>query len=252
MKGEKMTTNSINHTYVLKAGNNYYNFKTRIQEMLRPWNDMFQYDDALKEIRYKTEGPLIPKDNGKKPVLILLSNPHPHSVKQGMFLSPNRVSKENPFWQTMRSSKYFRQNGSTSAAAMIQNHYDSPFRFFMHVLLPFPSEDPGDLTKLFGSFEYNKMLKEGKESIRKLVLDNEIKHIVCFSKLPYDAVSDRKSPKQYTTVLQNGEMIVSNCWFSKEVRVYLTFPTGWRFVKNASKIKTESLSHIFECIANNK
>jgi len=220
--------------------------------MLSPWSYMFEYDDALKEIRYKSEGPLIPEENGKEPVLILLSNPHPHSVKQGMILSPNRVGKENPFWETMRFSGYFRQNGSTGAVAMIQNHYESPFRFFMAVLLPFPSEDPGDLIKLFGHFEYSKMLNEGRESIRKLILDHGIQHIVCFSKLPYDAVSNRKSPKSYTTVLRNGDMIVSDCWFSNDVNVYLTFPTGWRFIKNAREIKAESLRRVFGCIVNNK
>lgn len=243
-----MTTNSIIHTNVLKAGNTYPSVKTRVQEMLRPWSDMFECDDALKEIRYKTEGPLLPEDNGKEPVLILLSNPHPHSVKQGMFLSPNRMGKENPFWETMRSSGYFRQNGSAGAVGMIPNHYESPFRFFMHVLLPFPSEDPGHLKDILGHHEYWKMMADGKESIKDLIEEHNIKGVICFGKLQYDALSHSISPQRYTSALNQGKIIQDSSYFSDNVRICLTYPTGWRFVKDFRRKKANNLRRIFETI----
>lgn len=36
--------------------------------------------------------------------MFLCSNPHPHSVKQGMFLSPNSKGQESLFWQVLRDS----------------------------------------------------------------------------------------------------------------------------------------------------
>ncbi len=239
---------SIIHTRTITLDNNYTEVKSKVQEQLSEWSEMFEFDDNLKGLKYRTEGPLIPEDNGKLPVLILLSNPHPHSVWQGMILSPNRSGIENPFWNTMRYAGYFTDNERIDSSMMIQNRYESPFRFFMSVLLPFPSDDPSDLTEIFDYGAYSKMVSEGKESIQKLVLDYGIRHVVCFSKLPYDALSRRKSPKSYTGILKNGEVIMSNARFSESVKMYLTFPTGWRFTKNARELKAESLRRIFENI----
>lgn len=245
-----MSSLSIIHENILIIENNYYGVKSRIQENLSDFPDLYGFDDTNNQVKYKTEGPLIPADNGKMPVLILLSNPHPHSVRQGMILSPNRAGIENPFWSTMRQSGFFTDKGEINAAAMMQNHYESPFRFFMAVLLPFPSDDPADLKQIFGHREYNKMLREGQESIKTLILDYGIRHIVCFSKLPYNAVSSGKSPKSYTTVLQNGDMILSSSWCAKDVKAFLTFPTGWRFIKNFREAKASSLRDIFWLITN--
>jgi hypothetical protein len=59
-----MNSSSIIHTKTIKV-----------------WKDLYEFDDNCYQIKYKTEGPLIPENNSKLPVLILLSNPHPHSVK---------------------------------------------------------------------------------------------------------------------------------------------------------------------------
>ena len=213
---------------------------------------MFKFDDNLKQIQYKTEGPLMPADNGKTPVLILLSNPHPHSVKQGMILSPNRIGRENPFWETMRNSGFFKHENPINASMMIQNKYQSPFRFFMAVLLPFPTEDPKDLIDIFGSAKYIKMMNQGKEEIKNLIERNNIHHVICFRKTQYDVLSQRPSPKNYTSMLKEGKIIQNNSWFSDGVKVFLTFPTGWRFMKNAKEIKAENLKQIFNIVEQRK
>jgi hypothetical protein len=126
-----MSSLSIIHENTITLEKNYYQVKSSIQEKLREWSDLYVFDDNKHQIIYKTEGPLIPEDNSKIPVLILLSNPHPHSVKQGMFLSPNRMGRGNPFWETLKNTGYFDYNGTIDAAVMIKNAYQSPFRFFM-------------------------------------------------------------------------------------------------------------------------
>jgi hypothetical protein len=90
-------------------------------EYLFEWSDLFEFDDHNRSIFYKTEDPLTPKNNSKTPILILLSNPHPHSVKQGMFLSPNRSGRENPFWGTLRESGYFEHTGLVDQDVMTEN-----------------------------------------------------------------------------------------------------------------------------------
>lgn len=239
---------SIIHTNILTVENNYQSVKSRIQDKLKEWPEMFEFDDNRKQIHYKTEGPLIPENNGKTPVLILLSNPHPHSVKQGMILSPNRIGRENPFWTTMRNSGFFKHKNPIDAPMMIQNKYQSPFRFFMAVLLPFPTEDPKDLIDIFGNAEYTKMINQGKEEIKNLIEDNGIRHVICFGKTQYDVLSRVSSPKNYTSILKEGKTIQSSSCFSDDVKVFLTFPTGWRFMKNAKEIKAENLRQIFNAV----
>jgi len=243
-----MTELSIIHTKKLNIENNYPVVKSQVQDKLKAWPEMFRFDDNLGQIHYETEGPLIPDDNGKKPVLILLSNPHPHSVKQGMILSPNRNGKENAFWETMRNSGFLKHENPIDAPMMIRNQYQSPFRFFMAVLLPFPTEYPDDLIDIFGSAGYARMMNQGKEEIKNLIEHNNIHHVVCFGKTQYEVLSQMPSPKSYTSILKEGQIIQTSSWFSDGVKVFLTFPTGWRFMKNAKKIKAENLMQIFSVI----
>ncbi len=57
--------------------------------------------------------------------------------------------RTNPFWDTMSDTGYFNYDHKIDAADMIQNRYQSPFRFFMAVLFPFPTEDPTHLIDFF-------------------------------------------------------------------------------------------------------
>jgi len=245
-----MTELSIIHTKTLNIENNYPVVKSQVQDKLKAWPEMFRFDDTHSQIHYQTEGPLMPEDNGKKPVLILLSNPHPHSVKQEMILSPNRIGKENAFWETMRNSGFFKHENPIDAPMMIRNQYQSPFRFFMAVLLPFPTEYPDDLIDIFGNAGYIKMMNQGNEEIKSLIERNNIHHVICFGKTQYDVLSQTPSPKNYTSILKESKIIQTSSRLSDDVKVFLTFPTGWRFMENAQKIKAENLRQVFAAIDN--
>jgi hypothetical protein len=173
-----------------------------------------------------------------------------HSVKQGMFLSPNRIGKVNPFWTTLRDTGFFNCNKKLDAAVMITNDYQSPFRFFMAVLFPFPTEDPSHLIDYFGYLEYKKMIEKSKNAIKKLITDHEIMNAICFGKTQYDIIkSKRDSSNNYVSELEKGGIFQDKIWFSDNVNVYLTYPTGWRFVKNYKILKKVSLEKIFDYIS---
>jgi len=239
-----MESLSIIHEKNLTIDKDYQQVKSNIQENLSEWSDLFVFDDKNNQIRYKTEGPLIPEDNSRIPVLILLSNPHPHSVKQGMFLSPNRIGRENPFWETLKGTGYFDYNGQIDAEVMIRNRYKSPFRFFMAVLLPFPSEDPSHLKELLGYNAYRKMYDQGRDSIHSMIMDHKIKNIICFGGLQYDAIAIGGSPNNYTSILSQGMIVKDTTKSHTSTYVYLTFPTGWRYVKNFKVIKVKNFKNI--------
>jgi hypothetical protein len=246
---KEMDTLSIIHEETVIIERDYDQVKTVIQEKLSDWSDLYMFDDVNHKIRYKTEGPLIPDDNSKTPILILLSNPHPHSVKQGMFLSPNRMGKANPFWDTLRDTGFFNYYGKIDATGMIKNRYQSPFRFFMAVLFPFPTEDPTHLIDFFGKREYEKMVETSKEAIKKIIVDHKIMNIVCFGKTQYDIIKrSRFATSNYISILKEDAIIQDKIWFSENISVYLTYPTGWRFVKNHKIFKKDNLIKIFNFI----
>jgi hypothetical protein len=240
---------SIIHEETVIIERDYDQVKTVIQEKLSDWSDLYIFDDVNHKIRYKTEGPLIPDDNSKTPILILLSNPHPHSVKRGMFLSPNRMGKANPFWNTLRDTGLFSYDGKINATAMIKNEYQSPFRFFIAVLFPFPTEDPKHLIDFFGKQEYEKMIEASKDSIKKLIVDHKIMNVICFGKTQYDIIKrSHHASDNYISVLKKGECVQDKIWFSENISAYLTYPTGWRFAENHVSLKKENLKRILNSI----
>ena len=247
-----MNTTSIIHEEVITIQRDYDKVKSTIQEKLGEWSELYTFDDVNHKIIYKTEGPLIPGNNSKTPVLILLSNPHPHSVKQGMFLSPNRIGRTNPFWDTLRDTGLFNYDGKINAPAMIKNEYQSPFRFFMAVLFPFPTEDPKHLVDFFGKQEYEKMTEASRDSIKKLIVYHKIMNVICFGKTQYDLMKHSyHASDNYISVLKKGECVQDKIWFSENISVYLTYPTGWRFAENHRSLKKEGLKRILNSIIGN-
>ena len=60
--------------------------------------DLITFNDLDRSVTFSTER-LIPTTSTNRPrVMLLFSNPHPYSVHQGMFLSPNTKGRENLFW----------------------------------------------------------------------------------------------------------------------------------------------------------
>jgi len=52
---------------------------------------------------------LIPeKRSGRERILLLFSNPHPHSIQQGMFLSPSVKGRQSFFWSGMQDAGWFK------------------------------------------------------------------------------------------------------------------------------------------------
>jgi len=243
-----MDSQSIIWDDTLKFEANYSDIKSNIQQKLQDSIDLYKFDDTARQIRYCTEGPLVPNDNGKIPILILLSNPHPHSVRQGMFLSPNRVGKENPFWNTLRGTGYFKHSSQITPALMIENRYESPFRIFIAVLLSFPSNFPHELPKIFGVCEYRKMIIAGKRKIDELLAKHKIKNVICFGKTQYDIIASSASPDQYTNALKQGNVIRGQSSSSNAVSIFLTFPTGWRYDADSHHMKCENLKQIMKII----
>ena len=100
----------INFQRFYHLGQEYESIKERATKFVGKYfqySNLISFDDVNRRVIFTSER-LIPVKRSKRPlVMLLFSNPHPHSIKQGMFLSPNTRNRENLFWPTMRDAGWF-------------------------------------------------------------------------------------------------------------------------------------------------
>ena len=101
----------INFQRSYHLGQEYENIKDRATKIVGKHfedSNLISFDDVEKRVTFTSER-LVPVNRSKRPpVMLLFSNPHPHSIKQGMFLSANIKNRENLFWPTMRNAGGFQ------------------------------------------------------------------------------------------------------------------------------------------------
>jgi hypothetical protein len=69
--------------------------------------------------------------------MLLFSNPHPHSVHQGMFLAPGIKGGEHPFWPVMEKAGWLpiakeNRNPKQLADICLKANYQGPFEFIFY------------------------------------------------------------------------------------------------------------------------
>jgi hypothetical protein len=70
----------------------YNPIKTRVLDILGDYsadNSIYHFNDEEKTLTFTSERLIPPVASDRKRILLLFSNPHPHSIQQGMFLSPS-------------------------------------------------------------------------------------------------------------------------------------------------------------------
>ncbi|MBN1184964.1 MAG: hypothetical protein JXB49_21950 [Bacteroidales bacterium] len=212
--------------------------------------DLFRFNDEEKSLTFKSER-LIPKQYTTRPrIMFLFSNPHPHSVHQGMLLSPNTRGKENPFWETMRNAGWinFREkmnNPQQAANLCFECDYEGPFDFIFYTYYAFPTNYPNKIKKIFGKVYFDKVIQpEAREDFERTILENNVEAVVVFNKDIFNLVSEKPVGK-YIDRLINVEMIESQVKDLEEKKpTFLTFPTGWRYHKEIKQLRKKCMDLI--------
>ena len=144
---------NFQRTYLL--GKAYEVIKERANQVLGGYPgypDLITFNDPDRTVTFSTER-LIPAFSTKRPrVMLLFSNPHPHSVHQGMFLSPNTKGRENLFWPTMRDAGWntiSKKNPDPKQLADIclKANYQGPFELIFYCYYAFPTYYPKEIKK---------------------------------------------------------------------------------------------------------
>lgn len=177
----------------LKLGDSFTDIKQRINTNRKRYAGL---NIGENELVYHTERiyPKHSKHRQRIPVLFLFSNPHPESVKKGLFLSGPH---SRTFWQRLSEiDKNYLQlpPGAVNLERwdesipglreiMLRGDYKSPFLLYFHCLWPIPTRQVRDLKELFNSKSklWAEVERSGREELDRLIKDEQIKHIVVFS-----------------------------------------------------------------------
>lgn len=235
-------------------GREYKSIKKRASQIVGKYlNDtgkLISFDDFKKKVFFKSER-LIPKKNSSKSrVMLLFSNPHPHSVKQGMFLSPNTKNKENLFWPLMNDAGWFsipkeKRNPGDLCKTFLGGKYQSPFEFIFYCYYLFPTDYPDHISEIFGKSFFKKVIMpESETCFTNTIKKSKVDAIVTFNKTIFNAVSEDKV-NTFINRLNSGKIVYSKLKnVERETRIYLTYPTGWRYHKKYLNLRKRNLEKI--------
>ncbi|NIW43835.1 MAG: hypothetical protein GWN30_03360, partial [Gammaproteobacteria bacterium] len=224
-----MSEVNFQRTYQLR--DEYETIKERAEQVLGnylEYPDLITFRDVNRSVIFKSER-LIPTVSTNRPrIIFLFSNPHPHSVHQGMFLSPNIKGGENPFWSTMRDAGWisFTQEitGPEQLADLcLRARYDGPFEFVFYCYYAFPTRYPKDIKKIFGRKYFNQEIEpEDRENFRRTIEESGVQAVVTFNKGIFNQVS-RDPVKRYIDNLVRNELVHSRVKaVDVEIPIYLT------------------------------
>lgn len=251
-----MNPNSeINKVYTARLGKQY----SRVARHLRQWNRQGRnsYDSVYKlrpreqSITFQSEC-LIPRKDGRRPrILLLFSNPHPGSIQKGMFHSSDgRIAN---FWTDLCEADLFSAEKSVlSSPEALRNHclnvtYKGPFAFGFACYWLFPTSYPSELKSLFGPSMEPPGLEAPQARLNRLLKKWKPGAIISFNGKVFEALTG-ESTKGYTKRLRRRTLEDKYSASGREYRVFQTYPTGWRYVKDAPRLRRDSLGRIADAI----
>jgi hypothetical protein len=216
---------------------------------------LLTFSDSERSITFSTERLIPTGSTGRHRVMLLFSNPHPYSVHQGMFLSPNTKGRENPFWPVMEDAGWLpiaKENRTPKQLADIclKANYQGPFELIFYCYYAFPTDLPEDIIRIFGRKYFSQVIEhEATDEFRQTVQGASVDAVVTFNKGIFNLVSN-DHVKRCRDRLVAGKLIQSKLKdLDRYVPIFLTFPTGWYYHKDYRQLRKNSLDTIRTAIS---
>lgn len=235
----------------------YEGIKERAEQVLhkyRGYPDLITFNNFDRSVTFSSER-LIPAPSTNRPrVMLLFSNPHPHSIHQGMFLSPNTNRQENLFWPVMGDAGWLpiaeeNRHPRQLADICLKAEYAGPFELIFYCYFAFPTDYPEHIKRIFGRKYFSQFIEpEALDEFRKTVQETSVAAVVTFNKGIFNLVS-RDPIERYVERLMAGKLIQSQIeGMDRYVPIFLTFPTGWRYHGQYKQFRKDSLDTIRKAI----
>jgi len=246
-----MPSINFQRTYLLSEA--YESIKERAIQVLDKYlryPDLITFNDLDRSVTFSTER-LIPTASTKRPrIMLLFSNPHPHSVHQGMFLSPNTKGRENLFWPVMEDAGWLpipkeNRNPKQLADICLEAGYQGPFELIFYCYYAFPTDFPEDISRIFGRMYFSEFIEsEAIHEFSKTIQEASIEAVVTFNKGIFNLVSKDRT-ERYVERMIEGKLIKRQIKrIDRYIPIFLTFPTGWRYRRRYREFRKASLDTI--------
>ena len=244
---------TINFQRSYSLGEEYESIKTRAKKYLKKHpghSEAIAFKDLDRSVLFTTERLIPGSPTSRHRVMLLFSNPHPHSIRNGMFLSANTKGRESTFWPIMRDARWFELPEPKPGTVLLRDFflhvkYKSPFEFSFYCYYAFPTNYPDHIRKIFGKDFFKRIIEpEAETEFKKTVEDAGIEAIVTFNKGIFNHVAREKISK-YIALLNRGEIVQGKIKDTdRDIPIFLTYPTGWRYRSDYLRLRTCNLEKI--------
>jgi hypothetical protein len=172
----QLTAINSQRTYLL--GTCYESVKKQALQVLKKYLDypvLIAFDDAKQSVTYSTEKLIPTVFTERLRVMLLFSNPHPYSVVQGMFLSPNTKGRKSLFWTTMEDAGWIKisephPTPNLLADICLNAQYQGPYDLIFHCYYSFLTDYPEDIQRIFGKEYFERVIEtEAKEEFKTTI-----------------------------------------------------------------------------------
>jgi len=250
---------NFQRTYLLSEA--YECIKERANHVLEKyWEypNLITFNNAERSVTFSTEKLIPTTSTNRLRVMLLFSNPHPHSIYQGMFLSPNTKGSENLFWPVMDNAGWLFVDDKPDspkelAEICVKAEYQGPFELIFYCYYAFPTDYPEDIIRIFGKEYFTEIIEpEAADEFSKTIQETSVEAVVTFNKGIFNLVA-HAPVEQYIKHLNAGGLIKSQIkGIERTIPIFLTYPTGWRYHKQYMEFRVANLDKIKTAICGGK
>jgi len=249
----------INEVHTAYLGNTYAHVARYLREAnphrrksYEPYEGkVFELIYNEKSIKFQSECLLPENDRGRPRVLLLFSNAHPESIKNGMFHTAE--GKVATLWTDLCNTGLFSGDQTIlKSADRLRNHclnaaYDGPFSLGFACYWLFPTFHPIHLKSLFGRYREPLGFEDPKRRLEHLLDQWNPSAIISFNGEVFEALT--KLPSQgYIDQLRRDAIQALFPAPDREYPLFQTYPTGWRFDRDAGQLRQRNLHRIADVI----
>lgn len=214
-----------------------------------------ELNERSESITFQSECLLPRNDRGRPRVLLLFSNAQPESIKNGMFYAAE--GKVAALWTDLCHVDLFSGDRTILGSPdRLRSHcinltYEGPFALGFTCYWIFPTFHPDHLKSLFGRHMEPPGFEDTKRRLDQLLEKWQPSAIISFNAKVFEALKG-VTASRYTKRL-HGHMIQAQCHApDHEYLVFETYPAGWRFDRDAARLRQDMLRRIADAIQDNR
>ena len=213
---------------------------------------VYELSDLERRLTFQGECLLPSVDRGRARILLLFSNAHPESIKNGMFHTAE--SGVASLWTDLMAAGLFSGELSHLASPGLLRErcltveYHGPFCLGFACYWLFPTFHPNDLKALFGRHMEPRGFLDTNGRFQEILRQWRPAGIVSFNGQVFERVTGCRATG-YTRDLDDGVMVRGECRTADGVvPIFQTYPAAWRYGGDVVRARQRSLQRIAEAM----